>query len=339
MASHPSRQAAIAWTFCKNSLPTQLNKFFSLLIFLTNDVCSRSSKPVNGFHDSDIAMQRLMIRTQQRSVVPGVARRMHWRTYAVLSRPVVAAAGAVKPKTDRSLALALRARFGLNACSSASVSVSASDVLQQQKQQQLCRQYSTCSIARTSAPTDSPASTPAPAASPAPTAAAVSASASASVSGGGGASVPVNWVDRKLPVWFRPYARLSRWDKPIGTWLLLWPCAWSTALAIDPTLSVLSLSGGSAAHAIGLIGMFGAGALVMRGAGCTINDLWDRDFDRRVARTADRPLASGAVTPFKAIVWCGVQCSVGLGILLTFNLSTYGVSHSRLSLSLSRSFV
>eukprot|EP01134_Creolimax_fragrantissima_P008407 CFRG8407T1 len=107
----------------------------------------------------------------------------------------------------------------------------------------------------------------------------------------------------------QPYLRLARMDKPIGTWLLFWPGAWSIALAspiaTDP-------------H-IGLLATFGFGAFVMRGAGCTINDMWDYRIDRKVERTCDRPLASGAVSMKQAWVFLAGQLSVGLGVLLTLN--------------------
>ncbi|MDE0382521.1 MAG: UbiA family prenyltransferase, partial [Defluviicoccus sp.] len=81
------------------------------------------------------------------------------------------------------------------------------------------------------------------------------------------------WVDRRLPASWRPYARLARLDRPIGTWLLLFPCWWSIAFASPEPLSRESLV---------LFALFGIGALVMRGAGCTFNDICDRDFDARV---------------------------------------------------------
>lgn len=113
------------------------------------------------------------------------------------------------------------------------------------------------------------------------------------------------WVDNYLPEKAQPYARLARIDKPIGTWLLLWPCAWSTAIAAetmpDPKL----------------LGLFTAGAFIMRGAGCTINDLWDQDIDRKVTRTVSRPLASGDLTTQQAIGFLALQLSAGLGVLLS----------------------
>lgn len=115
------------------------------------------------------------------------------------------------------------------------------------------------------------------------------------------------WVDRLLPAVARPYARLARLDRPIGTWLLLFPCWWSIAFASPQPLSRESLF---------LFALFGIGALVMRGAGCTFNDICDRDFDARVARTRDRPLPSGAVSVRGAVVFLAVLLAAGLAILL-----------------------
>ena len=118
------------------------------------------------------------------------------------------------------------------------------------------------------------------------------------------------WVDRLLPTPARPYARLARLDRPIGTWLLLFPCWWSIAFASSQPLSRESLI---------LFATFGIGALVMRGAGCTFNDICDRDFDAQVARTRDRPLPSGQVTVRGAVVFLIVLLVAGLAILLTLN--------------------
>jgi 4-hydroxybenzoate polyprenyltransferase len=107
-----------------------------------------------------------------------------------------------------------------------------------------------------------------------------------------------------LPEPARPYALLARLDRPIGTWLLFLPGLWGIALAGTPWPDPW------------LVALFAVGAVVMRGAGCVINDLWDRDIDRRVARTAARPLASGAVTPFRALLFLAVLLSIGLVILL-----------------------
>ncbi|GAB4194601.1 MAG: 4-hydroxybenzoate octaprenyltransferase [Thalassobaculales bacterium] len=111
-----------------------------------------------------------------------------------------------------------------------------------------------------------------------------------------------DWVDRLLPAPARPYARLARLDRPIGTWLLLLPCWWGLALA--------------GAHDPALYLLFAIGAIAMRGAGCTINDLWDRDIDRLVARTRDRPLASGALGLRQAFAFLAAQLGVGLAVLL-----------------------
>src|SRR5580692_11348642 len=92
-----------------------------------------------------------------------------------------------------------------------------------------------------------------------------------------------NWVDRRLPRGVRPYARLMRLDRPIGTWLLVLPCWWSVALA------------SSKLPDLWLMFLFAVGAIVMRGAGCIVNDIYDRKLDALVERTRVRPLASGAV--------------------------------------------
>ncbi|KAL2092828.1 hypothetical protein ACEWY4_012626 [Coilia grayii] len=111
------------------------------------------------------------------------------------------------------------------------------------------------------------------------------------------------------PSSMQPYLRLMRLDKPIGTWLLFLPCTWSIGLAADPgclpDLSVLAL--------------FGTGSLLMRGAGCTINDMWDKDFDKKVFRTATRPIASGEISRFQALVFLGGQLSFALCVLLCLN--------------------
>lgn len=113
-----------------------------------------------------------------------------------------------------------------------------------------------------------------------------------------------NWVDRRAPLAMRPYLRLARLDRPIGTWLLLWPCWWSIVLASGEW---------------NLMPLFALGAVVMRGAGCTFNDIIDRDLDGRVARTANRPLPSGAIGVRAAWLFLLLQCGVGLLILLSLN--------------------
>ena len=121
-----------------------------------------------------------------------------------------------------------------------------------------------------------------------------------------------NWVDRYAPRWTRPYLRLSRADRPIGTWLLLIPCWWGLALAM---LSDRAPRWEDAWIALGCA----AGAWLMRGAGCTWNDITDRDIDGQVARTHSRPIPSGQVSVRGAVIWMGLQTLIALAILLTFN--------------------
>lgn len=116
-----------------------------------------------------------------------------------------------------------------------------------------------------------------------------------------------DWIDRRLPVRLRPYARLMRLDRPIGTWLLLWPCLWGLTLASDGWPRAWEMV------------LFALGAIVLRGAGCVINDMWDRDLDRRVERTRQRPLASGALTITQAFVFLLLLLLLGLIVLLQFN--------------------
>jgi 4-hydroxybenzoate polyprenyltransferase len=123
-------------------------------------------------------------------------------------------------------------------------------------------------------------------------------------------AVPRNWLDLYAPDWLKPYGRLARWDRPIGWWLLLWPCWWSAALA--------AIAADRAPNPFHLL-FFLVGAVAMRGAGCTYNDLVDRDLDARVERTRMRPLPSGAITPRQALVFLFLQSLVGLLVLLQFN--------------------
>ena len=113
-----------------------------------------------------------------------------------------------------------------------------------------------------------------------------------------------DWIDRLLPAAARPYARLARLDRPIGTWLLLFPAWWSIALALPGRPD------------LGLMLLFAAGAMLMRGAGCTINDIIDREFDAKVERTRSRPLPSGAVSLAQALVFLAIQLLLALVILL-----------------------
>ena len=113
-----------------------------------------------------------------------------------------------------------------------------------------------------------------------------------------------NWVDRAAPAWSRPYLRLARLDRPIGSWLLLIPCWWSAGLAAiaahDPLPSPWHLL------------LFFIGAFAMRGAGCTWNDIVDRDLDGRVERTRSRPIPSGQVSTAQAAAFLVAQAVVGL---------------------------
>jgi 4-hydroxybenzoate polyprenyltransferase len=130
-----------------------------------------------------------------------------------------------------------------------------------------------------------------------------------------------NWVDRRLPVGWRPYARLARLDRPIGTWLLYGPCLWGLALGWQAIGAPATLA--ASLEMLGLILLFGLGAIVMRGAGCTVNDLWDRKLDAKVARTADRPIASGAVSVKAALVFTVAQMLIGLAVLLQLNGTSF----------------
>ena len=120
-----------------------------------------------------------------------------------------------------------------------------------------------------------------------------------------------NWVDTRAPAWSRPYLRLSRLDRTIGSWLLLMPCWWSAALAagISGHLQSLPLT----------VALFFIGAFAMRGAGCTWNDITDRDLDAKVERTRSRPIPAGQVSVTQAFIFLVAQALVGLAVLLQFN--------------------
>ncbi|KAI1802342.1 putative para-hydroxybenzoate-polyprenyltransferase Coq2 [Daldinia bambusicola] len=135
-------------------------------------------------------------------------------------------------------------------------------------------------------------------------------------------SPPTSGILSHLPRSWVPYAELIRIDKPTGTYYLFFPCLFSTLMAAPlatPAATPLSV--------IGTAALFFAGALVMRGAGCSINDLWDRNLDPHVTRTRHRPIARGAITPFHALAYTGAQLLTGLGILLQFPTSClfYGI--------------
>src|ERR1700681_1656400 len=120
-----------------------------------------------------------------------------------------------------------------------------------------------------------------------------------------------NWVDNRAPTWARAYLRLARLDRPIGSWLLLLPCWWSTGLA--------AIAAGERLPDLGHLTLFFIGAFAMRGAGCTWNDIVDRDLDRRVERTRSRPIPSGQVSVPRAALFLLAQALVGLAVLLQFN--------------------
>jgi 4-hydroxybenzoate polyprenyltransferase len=123
-----------------------------------------------------------------------------------------------------------------------------------------------------------------------------------------------HWADRIIPPRLRPYARLARLERPIGWWLLMWPCWWSSALATD--------AAGWRFPNVWHLVLFLVGAVAMRGAGCTYNDIVDRDLDARVARTRSRPIPSGQVTTKQAVAFLVLQALVGLVVLLQFNRFT-----------------
>ncbi len=117
-----------------------------------------------------------------------------------------------------------------------------------------------------------------------------------------------NGVDRYAPASLRPYLRLARIDRPIGGWLLFWPCAWSIGLA--------AIARSDMQIGLGYLALFFIGAFAMRGAGCTWNDIVDRAIDAQVERTRSRPLPSGQVSLKGAYAFLGLQLLVGLGVLL-----------------------
>ena len=120
-----------------------------------------------------------------------------------------------------------------------------------------------------------------------------------------------NWVDTHAPSWSRPYLRRSRLDRPIVSWLLLMPCGWSAALAAGIARDVSQLPF--------VIVLFFIGAFVMRGAGCTWNDITDRNLDAQVERTRSRPIPAGQVSVPQAMAFLVAQALIGLVVLLQFN--------------------
>lgn len=137
-------------------------------------------------------------------------------------------------------------------------------------------------------------------------------------------AVSGNWVDRLAPEFTRPYLRLSRADRPIGTWLLLLPCWWGVALA--------AAQDGWRARDLWIILGCAIGAFLMRGAGCTWNDISDRDFDAQVARTRSRPIPSGQVSVRQALLWMVAQMLLAGLVLFSFNRLAIGLGLASLGL-------
>ena len=131
-----------------------------------------------------------------------------------------------------------------------------------------------------------------------------------------------NWVDSLAPAWMRPYLRLARLDRPIGSWLLLMPCWWSVGLAAVHAGRHVDWR-----HVV----LFFIGAFAMRGAGCTWNDIVDRDLDAQVERTRSRPIPSGQVSVAAAAAFLVLQALVGLAVLLQFNRYTVFVGLTSLA--------
>lgn len=125
-----------------------------------------------------------------------------------------------------------------------------------------------------------------------------------------------NWVYRVLPPTLWPYAQLARWDRPIGWQLLMWPCFWSAALAANAAVAAGSFD---PLRLAGHLFLFFVGAVAMRGAGCTYNDLVDHKIDQAVARTRSRPLPSGRVSRRQAQIFLALQALAGLAVLMQLN--------------------
>ena len=133
-----------------------------------------------------------------------------------------------------------------------------------------------------------------------------------------------NWVDTLAPVWLRPYLRLARLDRPIGSWLLLIPCWWSSALA--------AVAAGARVPNLLHLVLFFIGAFAMRGAGCTWNDIVDRDLDASVERTRSRPIPSGQVSVGQAVLFLVLLALIGLAVLLAFNGFTIALGIASLAI-------
>jgi 4-hydroxybenzoate polyprenyltransferase len=138
-------------------------------------------------------------------------------------------------------------------------------------------------------------------------------------------AVAESWVEQ-MPAAIRPYLRLMRLDRPIGIWLLYWPCVAGLALgAVSDNRMFPNLL---------YVVLMGIGAIVMRGAGCTVNDIVDRHYDAQVARTRDRPIPSGAVSVKQAAAFAAGLSLIGLVVLLSFNRLTIILGISSLLLVL-----
>ena len=133
-----------------------------------------------------------------------------------------------------------------------------------------------------------------------------------------------NWVDTLAPAWSRPSLRLARLDRPIGAWLLLLPCWWSTALA--------AVAAHKATPSLVHVVLFFIGAFAMRGAGCTWNDIVDRDLDRSVERTRSRPIPSGQVSVVQATIFLVLQALIGFLVLISFNAFTIALGVASLAI-------
>ena len=137
-------------------------------------------------------------------------------------------------------------------------------------------------------------------------------------------AIPRTWVEH-APGFAQPYLRLMRLDRPIGTWLLFWPCVFGLALGgVGQTMDI--------AGDLRLIALFAIGSIVMRGAGCTYNDIVDRDIDAQVTRTRGRPLPSGAVSLSAAWIFLALQLATGLAVLLALNRFSIALGASSLVL-------
>jgi 4-hydroxybenzoate polyprenyltransferase len=139
-------------------------------------------------------------------------------------------------------------------------------------------------------------------------------------------AVPRNWVEI-APRRIRPYLQLMRLDRPIGTWLLFWPCVCGLALGAMADERTFT-----AWRDFYYVALFGLGAVVMRGAGCAFNDIVDRKFDAQVARTRGRPIPSGAVSVTAAAIFAGLLALIGLTILLQLNRFAIGLGAASLLL-------